>query len=410
LRRLVLASMLWEDTFYVDGVDSAKMIEEVCGQIKPNQIVDIALEAHEKGLLRHMPLYLIVQALKRGATCKNAISTVCNRPDQMTELLSLYWKNGKTPLASQLKRGLAHAFTRFDAYQLAKYNRDNPIKLRDILFLCHAKPKDESQAETWKQLVSNTLPTPDTWETRLSAGNDKKDSFQELLEAGKMGRLAIIRNLRNMFEAGVPKDLVRSSLLKKSRPLLPFQFLAAAKACPQWEDIADESMIQSMQERPKMLGKTSVFVDVSGSMIDKISSKSETLRVDAAAGIAIMLREMCPNVEFHTFSNHLALIPNRQGMALRDAIVKSQPMSGTYLGNALSLYNQTYPNKRNDRVIVITDEQVNDLVPEVYADRCYIINVGNYPNGIKNNGRWFTITGFSENVIDYILEIEKENT
>jgi hypothetical protein len=92
LRRLTMACMLWEDTFYVDGKTAIEQIEEICKQIDGHKIVQVALECH-KGNLRHMPLYLIVQALKKGAKCVDAIDTICNRPDQMTELLSLYWKD-----------------------------------------------------------------------------------------------------------------------------------------------------------------------------------------------------------------------------------------------------------------------------------------------------------------------------
>jgi hypothetical protein len=43
----------------------------------------------------------------------------------------------------QVKKGLARALAEFDEYQLAKWDRQNrAVKLRDVLFLCHAKPKD----------------------------------------------------------------------------------------------------------------------------------------------------------------------------------------------------------------------------------------------------------------------------
>ena len=46
---------------------------------------------------------------------------------------------------------------KFDACQLAKYDCESVVKLRDVLFLCHAKPRDEGQAEVWKRLVAGTL-------------------------------------------------------------------------------------------------------------------------------------------------------------------------------------------------------------------------------------------------------------
>lgn len=410
LRRLSMACMLWEDSFYIDGKTISEQIEEVCQCIKPEKIVDLALEAHKKGLLRHLPLFLLTQAAKQRGNLREAIDRICTRPDQMTELLSIYWKDGKKPIPSQIKRGLAAAFRKFDEYQLAKYNRDTPIKLRDILFLCHPKPKDKEQDELWKRLISNTLFIPETWETKLSSGADKKESFQELLMRGKMGKLAIVRNLRNMQESGVAKALVEGELMRKGRPILPFQFLAAAKMCPQWEDIIDKAMVAAIEGKPKLPGVTALFVDVSGSMDSPLSGKSQLSLMDAACGIAILLKELCELIDIFSFSNQVALIPPRHGMALRDAIVQSQPHSGTYLGGALAMFEQ---QRKKDvpikRVIVITDEQTHDTLPRMQVENAYIFNVAPYKNGILNNGQWLTITGFSEACVDYITEIEKDS-
>lgn len=408
LRRLTMACMLWEDGFYVDGKTVADQISEICEKVKAQDLVNLAIETHQKGLLRHIPLFLIVEALKKKAKCIDAIDIICNRPDQMTELLTLYWKKGRCPVAKQLQKGLAKAFTKFDEYQLAKYNRDTPVKLRDVLFLSHAKPKDDAQKELWQRLITDTLKTPETWETKLSTGQDKKESFEELLIKGKMGKLALVRNLRNIMEAGVSKELVRQNLLKKSRPILPFQFLAAAKAVPQWEDIIDEGMVKSMEEHQKFVGFTIILVDVSGSMTGRISSKSEITHQDAAAALAILVRSITTEGLICTFSDNLVSIPARTGMALRDAIKHSQPNNSTRLGHALTQLNTEYAKlTQAKRIIVITDEQSSDRIPHIPVENCYIINTGANKNGINNNGQWLTVSGFSENTINYILEVER---
>ena len=411
LTRSVMACMLWEENFYEDGKQIVDRIGELCAKVDTQDVADLAIKAHKKGFLRHVPLKLIVEGLKKKnqiTPWKDVIASVCNRPDQMTELLSLYWKDKKKPLAAQLKKGLAKAFTRFDEYQLSKYNRDAVVKLRDVLFLCHAKPKDKEQEALWKRLINGELKTADTWETRLSAGDDKKQSFQELLMAGKMGKLAILRNLRNMEEAGIDKDLVSIELNRSDRPLLPFQFISAARHCPKWEDIIDKAMIQSLEKKEKLAGLTVVFVDVSGSMeMGRISAKSEVSCKDAAAGLAILLREVCEKIEMWTFSNQVILVPPRRGMALRDAIGKA-PNGGTYLGQCLTAFNKNRNEVPIERIIVITDEQTHDVIPLMkLVKSCYILNISTCQNGIKNTGnQWTTISGFSEASIDYIRESE----
>jgi 60 kDa SS-A/Ro ribonucleoprotein len=408
LKRTVMACMLFEDNFYEDGVKAADRIKELCGKCSALQICALALDAAQKYHLRHIPLQMLVEAFKKPdkfTWFSDTIYNIITRPDMMTDLLALYWKEKKIPLANQLKRGLAKAFGKFDEYQLSKYDRDNPIKLRDVLFLCHAKPKDDAQADLWKRLVNKQLKTADTWETRLSAGEDKKESFQELLQAKKMGKLAILRNIRNMQQAGITKELVASELMRNMKEMLPFQYIAAARECPQWEDIIDPAMVASCALKPKLHGKTFVFVDVSGSMDHVMSSKSVMTRMDAACAMAILLKECCTELEVYSFSDKLMPIPPRHGMALRDAIVKSQQHGGTYLGAAINHILKS--GAKYDRIIIITDEQSADNVPRMPMGQNYILNIAGYQNGIGNKNEWTTITGFSEASIDFIREYEE---
>ena len=59
----------------------------------------------------------------------------------------------------------------------------------------------------------------------------------------------------------------------------------------------------------------------------------------------------------------------------------------------------------HDRLIVVTDEQSHDRVPQPVAKRSYMINVGSYRNGV-GYGPWTHIDGFSEAVIRFIAEVE----
>ena len=150
--------------------------------------------------------------------------------------MALYWKEKKQPLSAGVKRGLARAFVKFDAYQLAKYDRESAVKLRDVLFLCHAKPRNEEQAAVWKALVEGKLEAPDTWEVALSARKGKKETFERLLEEGKLGGMAVLRNLRLMTAAGVSPKLIRERLDKGVARALPFRFVTAARYAPKLED------------------------------------------------------------------------------------------------------------------------------------------------------------------------------
>ncbi len=404
LRRSVLACMLWEDQFYEDGVAIAGRIRELVVKVPAEKVASLAIEAREKMKLRHAPL-LLVREMARLVTHRHLVAEtlaqVIQRADELAEFVALYWSEGKQPLSAQVKKGLAAAFTRFDEYALAKYNRATPVKLRDVLFLCHAKPLDSDQAEVWKKLVDNTLATPDTWEVALSSGANKREAWTRLLLEKKLGALALLRNLRNMADAKVDEKLVLRALQDmKTERVLPFRFIAAARYAPQWEAELEQAMFKSLEGQPKLRGKTVLLVDISGSMDVLLSSRSEMRRNDAAYGLAVLLREIAEKVSVYSFSDKLVRVPNRSGFALSDAIHKSQPHNGTYLGKALKDIHEDY-----DRLIVITDEQSHDPVPNPKA-RGYVINVASYKNGV-GYGAWTHIDGWSDAVIEYIRALEE---
>jgi len=412
LRRSVLTCLLWEDTFYEKGNQIAKRIAELVARNKPEDVAAVACEARAKMQLRYVPLFLTRELARRkgaGSLLADTLEQVIQRPDELGEFVALYWKARKEPLSAGVKRGLAKAFTKFDAYQLAKYNRDSTVKLRDVLFLCHAKPKNAEQAETWKKLVENTLESPDTWEVALSAGKDKRETWERLLREGKVGGMAVLRNLRLMLAAGVQPKLVAERLEKGIARALPFRFVTAARYAPKLEEAIEKAMLKGIAEFETLPGVTGLVVDVSGSMDAAIARKSETSRIDAAAGLAILLREKAEELRTATFSDDCVAIPPRRGFALRDAIVKSQAHSGTYLKRALCTLQAWKEWSDVDRVIVITDEQSYDGILPAWTKKAHVINLAPYKNGISYGNGWTHIDGWSERVLDYIVATEGED-
>lgn len=406
LRRSVLACLLFEDTFYESGMQAAERIASLAKEVPFKDVLALAVEARGHGL-RHASLWLAVAALDHpqrrpedAAALTDAITAVCDRADQPGELVAQYWRNKRRPLAAALKRGLAKALQGFNEYHLSKYAARGAIRLRDVLFMTHAKPQDEAQAALWKRLADDTLAPADTWEVALSGGADKGETFTRLLAENKLGGLALLRNLRNMAEAGVLKALVADGLSRidgRSR-ILPFQFIAAARACPGWEDILEPAMLRAVSELPKLLGRTVLLVDVSGSMSDRLSSKSTLNRIDAARALAVLLREVCTEVSIFAYSTSIAKIPPRRGFGLADAI--PSPSGGTYTGEAVKVCNaQGY-----DRIVVITDEQSHTAIPAPVG-KGYVMNVAAYQHGITW-GPWVSISGFSDQVVRFIHELE----
>lgn len=411
LKRALMNCLLWEDQFYEDGVAIADRIKALVPKVAPAKVAELAIEAREVMKLRHAPLLVIremARSEKHRSLVADTLYRAIQRPDEMTELLAIYWADAlgpmqqrkRQPVSAQVKKGLARALTKFDAYQLAKWDRDGAVRIRDVLFLVHAKPKDADQAKVWKQLVDGELASPDTWEVSLSAGKNKRETFERLIAERKLGGLALLRNLRLMQNALVPRETIAGAIeAMRTDRILPYRFITAARYAPDFEPELEAAMLKSVKEHVRLPGRTRLLIDVSGSMFATLSAQSEMTRAEAACGLAILAREICDEVEIFTFSNEVVKVPPRRGFALRDAIINSQPHGGTYLGKAV-----TEIDRKGDRLIVFTDEQSHDQVPEPRA-RGTMVNVASYQHGV-GHGAWTRVEGFSEAVVAWIAASE----
>lgn len=449
LRRTVLSCMLWEDTFYESGADAAARIAELVKKVGFDVTAAIAIEAREKMKLRHAPLLLARECARMAAGRKmgDLLHRIIQRPDELTEFLAIYWKEGKRPLAKQVKLGLARAFRKFDAHTLAKYDRPDGVKLRDVAFLAHVRPGEKASGPVMASLVNRSfypehtkggkngkgrfqvksayelgeyapLPTPDTWEVALSAGADKREAFTRLLQEKKLGALALLRNLRNMIEAKVDDAAIARAIVEmKVERVLPFRFISAAKYAPRFEPQLEAAMILCLHGAPKLGGRTALVVDTSPSMWqEKISAKSEMDRFEAAAALAILIREICDDVRVYAFNERAYEVPPRRGFALRDALADTK--GGASCGGlAVDMANKA----GYDRIVVLTDGQWhyskinhggyagsgNALVvsPAPLTAKAYMVNMAATKNGV-GYGKWTAIDGWSEAIVDYIRAAE----
>ena len=411
LRRTLMACLLWEDGFYEDGQSVADRIATLVPKVVASKVAEMAVEARSKMYLRHAPLFVVREMVRHEThrpLVRATLASVIQRADELAEFLAIYWKDKKQPLAKSVQRGLADAFVKFNTYQLAKYNRDAPIKLRDVLFLSHAKPKNDEQKATWKALIDGTLPAPDTWEVAITAaGKDKEKKaaeWQRLVSERKLGAFALIRNLRNLTQHQVNDKDIRAALTEaKADKILPFRFLAALNHAPQFAPELEAMMLRNLSEVDQFDGMTAVLVDMSGSMAAPISAKSEMVRADAAIGVAIAAHELSKSSRVFAFGTTVAEVPAYRGLALRDAIRNADVGGSTNLGAAIQFVNA---RSDYDRLIVITDEQSRDTVGGPRG-RGYVVNVASNQHGV-GYGPWVHIDGWSDRVLDYIRALEAE--
>lgn len=430
LKRVVMANLLWEDIAYIDGKEVAAQLSELVPQCEPEAVYEIALAARTEQKLRHTPLLLAVEMCRYPEHAKfvgRLLPQIITRADMLTDFLALYWKRntGKKTVSHQALKGLAESFHNFDEYQFSKYDRDTEVKLRDVMFLCHPTPRSQEEEILFRKIAEKSLSTPDTWEVALSAGEDKKATWERLVSHKKLGALAFLRNLANMRTAGVDRSVIEQGFdTLSSSMLLPFDFLKAARMNPEFKHLIEPAMLKAAAKQPHLHGKTLFIVDVSGSMRVRISWKSELTRLDCAMAMAILATQVCDEYEIvctagndsSRIGAHEWIQYPRQGFD----IMKQIQDTGSRIGGGGIFTRQCLEwckgkfsrQKQFDRIIVFSDSQDCDFadkcVPHPFATYNYICDVSCEKHGVAYKGVWTAeISGFSEHFLSYIAQYEQ---
>lgn len=436
LRRAVATALLGETTFYENGQALTERMAALVPQVTPFQAIDLMQEARIRHGLRHTPLLLAVEAARRPearALLREGLGPVLRTPRDAMDLLALYWSRNpapegrqRAPLPNCFKAAIRDAFGRWDEFRLRKYGTlaDNvAVRLRDLMFMAHPKP-DEALAPVYAALADQSVTAPDTWEALLSKAGpdgDKREVWEKLLVERKLGALALVRNLRNMRQAGVRVADIAEALAKcRAQDVWPWQALAAARHAPELEGPLSDLMVRACGPMPRLPGKTVMLVDVSSSMNARLSAHGEMERMDAAAGLAVICREVADVFQVVTFSNHfVALDPATagRGTALAKTIIGSQPHGGTELSNALDHLERVLAEPLH-RLIIPTDEQTHGgaVLGRPMFGRVTLINLAPHATGVRTGGQNAgnvrhegnvdRIDGWSANVLRYIAERE----
>ena len=425
LRRVVLANLLWEDNAYVDGETTAATIKRLIPLCQAEDVAAVTEEARLVQKLRHTPLFLAAEMCKYDNTKEyvpKVLPRIITRADMLTDFLAIYWNKKKTPIAKCAKKGLAEAFHNFNEYKFVKYDRDSAIKLRDVMFLVHPKPRNEYETNLFAKIASRTLTVPETWEVMLSRGEDKKATWTRLIEEGKIGGLAMLRNLRNMIQAEVNRKVIEKGLNElKSSMLLPMNFLQAADNAPEFKRQIEDAMIESYKNLPKLPGRTLFIVDVSGSMRASYSSKSKYNRLDAAAVMAMLAANQCEDFELVCTAGSDARYEHKtehiqypsKGFDIIQQIHDSYNHldgGGIFTRQCLEWCKENLGSEF-DRIIVFSDSQDCDKpdkrLPSPFGKYNYIVDVSSEKRGICYKGVWTAeVTGFSENFLTFIAGYE----
>jgi predicted transcriptional regulator len=458
---VVTASL--SDNFYEKGLARLTRIQELMLKNNPEFIAKLAIYARTEMHMRSVPMVLAVELAKTNsgnALVSKTVNGVVKRADEITELLSYYQlANNRqgvkklNKLSKQVQKGLSQAFNKFDEYQFAKYNRPTEVKLRDALFLVHPKAKNEAQQVVFNKIAANELDVPYTWETELSAlGQVKFESshakalavrakWEELIDSGKLGYMALLRNLRNILEANVSAehimkvcDFLSNENAVANSKQLPFRFLAAFREIKILNseyvsmilNALEDAVVASVRNMKGFDEATSVLIacDVSGSMQKAVSEKSKVLLYDVGLMLGMLLHSKSKKVVSGMFGDSWKVInmPSRSVLANVEEYYKREGEVGYATNGYKVIDDLIYRGVEVDKIMMFTDCQLwnsahgganlqnswNNYKRIFPNSKLYLFDLagyGNVPVSTLNNNVYF-ISGWSDKVFDVLQSIE----
>lgn len=382
----VATALVGEPKFYDPESKGDDEIRRLIGEVAktdPRFVIDLAIYARHELYLRTIPLVVLVEACRYPETrafVRKAVKRIVTRADQITELVAA-WRKAfgdignhakKGMMSNPLRRGIADAFGNFTAYDLAKYDRDGEVKLRDVLRIAHPKPKNVEQAALWKQALDRRLTPPETWEVVISTKGSSKEAWESVLP--KMGYMALLRNLRNFLDKDIGnldealKVLADPERVRRSKQF-PFRFFSAYREIsghsnPKTTDVLDaleEALRASVVNVPHLPGTTFLSADNSGSMEAAISEKSKVQRNDVANVMQALAAHICDRAITSVFAESFAVVPTMKTGSLLDAVEK---FKRTHVGMATNAYLAIDHLREKkipvDRIVIFSDMQCYD--------------------------------------------------
>lgn len=433
----VLTSFLNEQKFY--SRDDSDMIATIQRVIKQDAdfVSRLAVFARREFNMRsvaHVLTAYLAHEPEGKPYTRKTVKGICLRGDDATEVMAFYLSTFGKPIPNSLRKGIEDVFGGFDEYTLAKYKGEgNAVKMRDLLCLCRPAPKDDAQSAMWKRLLEGKLETPMTWETQLSANGNNRETWEKLIDSGKVGYMALLRNARNIINANprniekVWQTIENPNAVKRSKQL-PFRFLSAYKqiqgiAGSRGLDALEAAVEAATANVPKLPGKTLIAVDTSGSMTGLVSAKSDMRCGEVGMMLGLIANKICDDSLFYTFDTSIKKYPLSRRTAILDTCVNKTSLGG---GTNMDLpFDLMIRNKiKADRVIIISDNECNrggswyihktvqanaDEYRRMVYDGLWVhaIDLTGYGTQQFHGPKTNIIAGWSEKVFNFILLAEQ---
>lgn len=371
-------------------------------------VLDWAVELRTVYNMRLNPQVIMVRAAQHPARVEfneknpgkftEAQKIVMSRADEPASQLTYYlYKNkSKNNLPNILKRTWKAKLESLGKYQVAKY-KNTGLGMIDVVRISHA------HSAVLDELMKNGTVAVDesdkTWENLRS----EKKSWTEILDTIKMGHMALLRNLRNIFteindaeKAKKILDDLKAGVLGGKQ--FPFRYYTAYKMIEQSSinhkalvlDALEECMDISLENMPKLKGKTMTLTDNSGSAWGTIPSEYGSVTIAEIDNVSAVITAMLSDEGYvGVFGDRLEIIPIKK----RDGIltqVKKVSSAGRGIGGGTEngiwlFFDQVLKtNEKYDNIFIYSDQQAGH-------GGLYGIRSSDYKNFSCNGGRYVDV-------------------
>lgn len=463
------ATSLLNDSYYESGADRLQRLHVLVAKVAatdPAFVAQLAVYAREQLYLRSVPLLLtalLARVHNGDDLVRRLAARVIQRADELPELLAAYAsvagrqreKKQLNRLPAQLRKGVADAFNKFDAYQFAKYAQKRTVSLRDALFLTHPKAKDEAQQALFDRIASRTLEKPMTWEVQMSELGQKKfnsaeekaaamrQSWTEFVQSGRLGYMALLRNLRNFLRYGVDEEALALVAQRLADPAavrtarqMPFRYLSAYLELQKVEaEYPQAALLMEALERAVIVSaealkgfdkdiRVLIATDMSGSMTLTLSDRSGIQLMDVGLMLAMLLKAKTG----HALTGFFGEVYRLQEVRTDKVLANVEQLRGIDVGHSTNGYlvirDLLRRRKAMDKVLIFTDMQLwnsNDNSADSFAAawsaykrfapkaKLYLFDLSGYgqaPLRLERDDVTL-IAGWSEKVFDMLDAMER---
>lgn len=476
-----VCTCLWnEPKFYGKTGDTENaiiaLVEKIAAE-DPVWVLKLAVYARKEMNLRTVPQVLLCEVAghkewhnkpKPWVTIYGP--EIMRRMDECGEVLAYFVNKFGRKVPESLRNAIEFRLLTMKEYEATKYaGSRNAWSLRDVIRFIRPKPENEFQNQLFNYVVHDTVGdkleriahrerllaksewdnecqfllsfSTATWEDAISKFGNKK----EVWEAVNIPIMALIRNLRNLVNAGCDMKpyiemLCNPDVIINSKQF-PFRFFSAYKALTGMNSGMTHSVVKKLTEAlsdamqiscdnlERLSGRNFVLCDSSGSMDMPISSNSTVWRSEVAFTLGAIFNVISEDSVISVFGETWKTVPISARNNMLDNISR---LANTEVGHATYAHigiDEAIRQKAHfDRIVILSDMQcynqtgfghksvahsIKEYRKKVNPNcRVISIDLAGYGTSVMptDDNKTLLLSGWSERIFDLISVWEKDKT